>query len=124
MGRLRLPFYLYSDFASIGYSYPWISPPEAGYFYPLSTVDGDLFEFADFSLQYNDMRYLAVFESTYMTAHDNAPLPDGFNYFLTAGIRQENRLYHINYSREKDMGPDIGNDLPKEEITRIYLKKE
>lgn len=213
MGRLRLPLYLYSDFLTIGYTYPWISPPYAVYYFPLSTVDGtdivytftagevdielqayigtssfefkygplkdmvmdihshfglvseasyeewkirlayhranlnldtsgsptgqalealanaveaqgyasmandlrfdgDLFEFADFAVQYDDTHYLAVFESNYVTTHDNAPNPDGFNYFLTAGIREGELLYHINYSREKDIGPKIGNDLP------------
>lgn len=213
VGRLRLPFYLYSDYLSIGYSYPWIAPPYAVYYFPVTAIDGgdivytftagdvdielqtyagtnsikpqygvlegmeletrnqfgavsefsweawslrlayhrgnvyidfadaplgqaleavatsienagypsiaddlrfdgDVFEFANFALQYDDSRYLMVFESNYVTPNDHAPIADNFNYFLTGAIRQDAFLYHLNYSREKDIGPDITSRLP------------
>lgn len=42
-GRLRTPFYLYSESLEIGYSYPWVRPPVDAYSFllsPLSHFDG------------------------------------------------------------------------------------
>ncbi len=39
-GRLRVPFYLYSDFISVGYAYPWISPPQEVYSLPFDNISG------------------------------------------------------------------------------------
>lgn len=39
-GRLRTPFYLYSDFLDVGYAYAWISPPQEVYYLPFNNVDG------------------------------------------------------------------------------------
>lgn len=40
MGRLRVPFYYYSDFLEVGYAYDWIRPPAEVYSVPFSSVDG------------------------------------------------------------------------------------
>ena len=40
MGRLRTPFYLYSDFLDVGYAYNWISPPREVYYLPFNNIDG------------------------------------------------------------------------------------
>jgi predicted porin len=39
-GRLRLPFYLYSDYLDVGYAYPWVRPSNAMYNLPFSNYDG------------------------------------------------------------------------------------
>lgn len=39
-GRLRLPFYLYSDFLEVGYALPWIRPPGELYSAPFSSYEG------------------------------------------------------------------------------------
>lgn len=39
-GRLRTPFYIYSDFLDVGYSYGWITPPREVYYLPFNNVDG------------------------------------------------------------------------------------
>lgn len=39
-GRLRAPFYIYSDSLDVGYSYPWITPPREVYSVPFNNVDG------------------------------------------------------------------------------------
>ena len=39
-GRLRTPFYMYSDFLDVGYSYTWISPPREVYYLPFNNVNG------------------------------------------------------------------------------------
>ncbi len=39
-GRLRTPFYIYSDFLDVGYAYSWIAPPREVYYLPFNNVDG------------------------------------------------------------------------------------
>ncbi len=39
-GRLRLPFYLYSDYLDVGYAYPWVRPSDAMYSLPFNNYDG------------------------------------------------------------------------------------
>lgn len=39
-GRLRTPFYSYSDFLDVGYAYGWITPPREVYYLPFNNVDG------------------------------------------------------------------------------------
>ena len=40
VGRLRSPFFAYSDFLDVGYAYPWIRPPEQVYRFLFTTVEG------------------------------------------------------------------------------------
>lgn len=40
MGRLRVPFFYYSDFLEVGYAYNWVRPPAEVYRIPFSSVDG------------------------------------------------------------------------------------
>jgi opacity protein-like surface antigen len=40
LGRLRVPFYLYSDYQDVGYALPWISPPRNAYMVPVDAVEG------------------------------------------------------------------------------------
>lgn len=39
-GRLRLPYYLLSEFLDVGYAYPWVRPPEEVYNVPISSYEG------------------------------------------------------------------------------------
>ncbi len=39
-GRLRTPFYMYSDFLEVGYAYWWINPPREVYYQPFNNIDG------------------------------------------------------------------------------------
>ena len=39
-GKIRAPFFYYSDFLDVGYAYPWISPPHETYRVVFTTVDG------------------------------------------------------------------------------------
>jgi hypothetical protein len=39
IGRLRIPFFYYSDFLEVGYAYNWIRPPEEVYRIGFSSVD-------------------------------------------------------------------------------------
>jgi hypothetical protein len=40
VGRLRAPFYKYSDYLDVGYAYHWITPPESMYSLTFSNIDG------------------------------------------------------------------------------------
>ncbi len=40
VGRLRIPFYKYSDYLDVGYAYHWITPPESMYSLAFSNMDG------------------------------------------------------------------------------------
>jgi len=40
IGRLRSPFFPYSDFLDVGYAYPWITPPDQVYRFLFTTVEG------------------------------------------------------------------------------------
>lgn len=40
VGRVRVPFYKYSDYLDVGYAYHWIKPPEAQYGISFSNADG------------------------------------------------------------------------------------
>jgi len=40
LGRLRIPFYKYSDYLDVGYAYHWISPPKSMYSLTFSNMDG------------------------------------------------------------------------------------
>lgn len=39
-GRLRTPFYMFSDYVDVGYSYAWISAPQEVYYLPFNNVNG------------------------------------------------------------------------------------
>jgi len=40
LGRLKAPFYLYSDYQDVGYALPWISPPRNAYMVPIDAING------------------------------------------------------------------------------------
>lgn len=46
LGKLRIPLYHYSDFLDVGFSYPWIRPPESVYDLFFSTVEGMSVQFS------------------------------------------------------------------------------
>ena len=39
-GKMRIPFYKYSDFLDVGYTYRWVRPPQSVYNLPFSTYEG------------------------------------------------------------------------------------
>ncbi|MEI8668485.1 porin [Pseudoalteromonas sp. B131b] len=39
-GKMRVPFYRYSDFIDVGYAYRWVRPPQSVYNIPFSTYEG------------------------------------------------------------------------------------
>jgi hypothetical protein len=39
IGRMRVPFYLYSDYADLGFAYPWITVPKETYFIGVEKIN-------------------------------------------------------------------------------------
>lgn len=64
LGRLRVPFYYYSDFLEVGYAYDWVRPPEEVYNIPFSSVDGtDLnYRFSTADIDHSLQLYYGRFE--------------------------------------------------------------
>jgi len=40
LGRIRVPFFYYSDFLEVGYAYDWVRPPSEVYSIPFSSING------------------------------------------------------------------------------------
>lgn len=40
LGRIRIPFFYYSDFLEVGYAYDWVRTPSEVYSAPFSSIDG------------------------------------------------------------------------------------
>lgn len=59
-GRMRIPFYKYSDYLDVGYAYHWITPPKSMYSLSFSNVDG-LGYSQNFSVGAMDMSVNTVF---------------------------------------------------------------
>jgi len=72
-GRQRVPFYAYSDFINVGYTYNWINPSEIIYGSPFDTVNG-------VSALYS--HYLGDMESTWQltTGHAQSGPDDNFDF--------------------------------------------
>ncbi|MEN0038517.1 MAG: porin [Cellvibrio sp.] len=55
-GRLRTPFYMFSDFLDVGYAYSWISPPREVYYLPFNNVNG---------VDFYTTQTLGIFDTTF-----------------------------------------------------------
>ena len=80
MGRLRIPFFSYSEFLEVGYAYNWVRPPIDVYSITFSSFDGvDLTQnfsvgALDGSIQLNYGRFtddLNIFDEEYASELDN-----------------------------------------------------
>ncbi len=56
LGKMQLPFYYYSDYAEVGYAYPWITAPNATYFVGIEGYTG-INAIYDFSTQTVDHEF-------------------------------------------------------------------
>lgn len=81
MGRLRIPFYKYSDFLDVGYTYHWISPPESMYSLNFSNVDG--------------VSYLQNFEAAGMEQSVNLVYGIYQGILTVGGVPTDSRLEHL-----------------------------
>lgn len=66
MGRLRIPFFQYSDFLEVGYAYNWVRTPSEVYRLPFSSIDGVDFthRFSNGNLDGAVQLYYGRFEGT------------------------------------------------------------
>jgi hypothetical protein len=72
MGRLRIPFFQYSDFLEVGYAYNWVRPPVDVYRVPFSSLDGvDLTQrFSSGSIDGSIQVYYGRFQGNFNTGTD------------------------------------------------------
>lgn len=72
MGRLRIPFFQYSDFLEVGYAYNWVRPPSEVYRVPFSSLDGvDLTQrFSAGSIDGSVQIYYGRFQGDFETGTD------------------------------------------------------
>jgi len=72
MGRLRIPFFQYSDFLEVGYAFNWIRPPSEVYRVPFSSLDGvDLTKrFSSGSIDGSVQVYYGRFQGVFDTGVD------------------------------------------------------
>ena len=72
MGRLRIPFFQYSDFLEVGYAYNWVRPPVDVYRVPFSSIDGvDLTQrFSSGSIDGSVQIYYGRFQGNFNTGTD------------------------------------------------------
>jgi hypothetical protein len=72
MGRLRIPFFQYSDFLEVGYAFNWVRPPSEVYRVPFSSLDGvDLTQrFSSGSIDGSVQVYYGRFQGDFDTGTD------------------------------------------------------
>ncbi len=59
-GRLRMPLFMYSASLDVGYSYHWITPPDAVYSVPFDRIDGTQITYSDYNQFFDYSVQLAV----------------------------------------------------------------
>lgn len=72
VGRLRTPFYEYSESLEIGYSYHWIRPPIETYFLPMTSVSGGVGVVHEWSTD----NVSGDLNMTYGAADQELPIPE------------------------------------------------
>jgi len=90
-GKLRLPFYKYSDYLDVGYAYPWIRPPRAMYSLTFSTYEG-LSLLSNFSLSDWDISSNIIYGNVEDTFFETTNPTDG----------KLKDIYGINIQASKD----------------------
>ena len=88
-GKLRIPFYRYSDFLDVGYAYRWAKPPQSVYNLNFSTYEGVSYLHTSYISEWDSslqVLYGAVdTEFSAITDSDRGQLKDtfGFNWTLS-----------------------------------------
>lgn len=81
-GRVRIPFYKYSDYLDVGYAYHWVTPPPAMYNLAFSNVDGVGYQqnFSNGSLEHSLNVVLGRYQGTLFVG--GTPSPGNLENFL------------------------------------------
>ncbi|AIY66599.1 hypothetical protein OM33_15765 [Pseudoalteromonas piratica] len=90
-GKMRIPFYRYSDFLDVGYAYRWVRPPQSVYNLNFSTYEGLSYlynsSFSDWDSSLQLIAGAVDTEFAAITDSDKGELKDtlGVNWTLTNG---------------------------------------
>jgi hypothetical protein len=105
-GRMRLPFYSYSDYLQVGYAYPWVTPPNLVYdTAPFTNIDGfDFLYFPTIGAMEGTLQVFAgrrTFETDFGGTGNLADIDikDAFGANFTGGIG--NFEFRLGYNQAK-----------------------
>jgi hypothetical protein len=75
VGRLRIPFYKYSDYLDVGYAYHWVTPPKSMYSLNFSNMDGVGYQqnFSTGSMEHSVNAVLGRYQGTLQLGGKDAP---------------------------------------------------
>lgn len=101
VGRLRIPFYKYSDYLDVGYAYHWVTPPKSMYTLSFSNMDGVGYQqnFSTGGMEHSLNAVLGRYQGTLTIGGADAPgnLENliAINYSATMG----NHEFYIAYAQ-------------------------
>ena len=101
VGRLRIPFYKYSDYLDVGYAYHWVTPPKSMYTLSFSNMDGVGYQqnFSTGGMEHSLNAVLGRYQGTLAIGGADAPgnLENliAINYSATMG----NHEFYIAYAQ-------------------------
>ena len=97
MGRLRIPFFYYSEFLEEGYAYNWVRLPSDIYNIPFSSFDG-----VDFTQRFSIGSLDNSIQVNYGRLTDDLNIFDEVKDFLTLGFNSNLVNYFQNFSFRRD----------------------
>lgn len=140
VGKLRAPFYEYSESLEIGYSYHWIRPPIETYFLPLTSVSGGVGVVHEWSTE----NMSGDLNMTYGTADQELKIPESslsgdperlFSvdlndlYIISGSLSWNSLRFRASYGRAREL--TASNDETEllsavfpEEVSRDVLMSE
>ncbi|CCQ09262.1 hypothetical protein PALB_990 [Pseudoalteromonas luteoviolacea B = ATCC 29581] len=91
VGKMRIPFYKYSDFLDVGYAYRWVRPPQSVYGLSFSTYEGASYLRSD---------TLGDWDSTLQVVYGN--LSEDIKAYTDADPAEMKSIVGVNWTMAKD----------------------
>lgn len=90
-GKMRIPFYKYSDFLDVGYAYRWVRPPQSVYGLSFSTYEGASYLRTD---------TLGGWDSSLQLVYGN--LSDDIRAYTAADPAKMDSIWGVNWTMNRD----------------------
>lgn len=86
MGRLRIPFYLYSESLDVGFSYPWVRPPVDLYTTAITSFDGidAVFKVSTGPIRHRMQLWAAAWTNTDSESAQSIDIYDTYGFNITS----------------------------------------
>lgn len=120
-GRLRTPFFRYSEIIDVGFAYPWITPPQQLYSGSLFTnYDGVnvTYQYAFEAFQLTLDAYTGSSEEDVNIAGQDAAFDIGNITGVIAQIQRNNLQFRASYSEAEEINVDIPEFMQFRQILR------